>query len=70
MFLGSRARPVSRADNLTDCLDNVGSSTSHNPIGFHDLVGDSFTFFTWSILVKELMPATEVLRTDGVPAKI
>jgi hypothetical protein len=40
MFLGSKVRLVSRADNLTaiyepiaDCLDNVGSLTSHNPIG-------------------------------------
>jgi hypothetical protein len=29
MFLGSRARPVRRDDNLTVvCVDNVGSSTS------------------------------------------
>jgi hypothetical protein len=43
MFLGSRARPVRRVDNLTaickaDCLDSVGSSTSHNPIGLHGLL--------------------------------
>jgi hypothetical protein len=37
MFVGSRLRPVRKADNLTaichlwvDCLDNVRSSTSHN----------------------------------------
>jgi hypothetical protein len=38
MFVGSRARPVRKADNLTGpsmCrhLDNVGSSISHNPTG-------------------------------------
>jgi hypothetical protein len=44
MFVESRARPVRRADNLTAisesivCLDNVGSLTSHNLIGLHDLL--------------------------------
>jgi hypothetical protein len=43
MFLGSRARPVRRADNLTamcepNCLDNVGPLTSHNPIDLHGLL--------------------------------
>jgi hypothetical protein len=43
MFLGSRARPTRKADILADicwanCLDNVGSSTSHNPIGLHGLL--------------------------------
>jgi hypothetical protein len=41
MFLGSRARPVRTTDNLTaiaDCLDNVGFSTFHNPIGLHGLL--------------------------------
>jgi hypothetical protein len=44
MFLGSKVRPVSRADNLTaiylaDCPDNVGSLTSHNPIGLQACYG-------------------------------
>jgi hypothetical protein len=34
MFLGSSARPARRAD----CLDNVGSSISHNPIDLHGLL--------------------------------
>jgi hypothetical protein len=39
MFVGSRARQVRRADNLAPvCLDNVGSLTSHNPIGLHGLL--------------------------------
>jgi hypothetical protein len=42
IMLGSKVRPVRRADNLaamsTDCLDNVGSLTSHNPIGLHGLL--------------------------------
>jgi hypothetical protein len=49
--MGSKARPVRRADNLTaiyvwaDCPDNVGSLTSHNPIGLQGLLRDSFTFY-------------------------
>jgi hypothetical protein len=39
MFLGSEARPVRKADNLNaECLDRVGSSTSHNPVGLHGLL--------------------------------
>jgi hypothetical protein len=40
---GGKGRSVHRADNLTDrhlwafCLRNVGTSTSHNPIGLHGL---------------------------------
>jgi hypothetical protein len=36
MFLDSKVRRVHGSDNLTtistDCLDNAGSLTSHNPI--------------------------------------
>jgi hypothetical protein len=41
IFLGSRARLMRKADNLTAVceptvyLESVGSSTSHNPIGLH-----------------------------------
>jgi hypothetical protein len=38
MFLGSKVRRVHKADELTDCLHNVGSLTSHNPIGLHSLL--------------------------------
>jgi hypothetical protein len=43
MFLRSKARAVRTADNLTAiyepiCLDNVGSLTSHNPVGLHGLL--------------------------------
>jgi hypothetical protein len=40
MFLGSRARPVRKANNLTAIceLDSVGSLTSYNPIGLHSLL--------------------------------
>jgi hypothetical protein len=34
MILGGKAWPVCRAD----CLDTVGSLTSHNPIGLHGLL--------------------------------
>jgi hypothetical protein len=42
-FLGSKVRLVRRVDNLiticeADCLDNVGSLTSHNPIGLQGLL--------------------------------
>jgi hypothetical protein len=54
MFLGSKVRRVRRADKLTaicaDCLDNVGSLTSHNPIGLHGLLRDSFTLWRRSVL--------------------
>jgi hypothetical protein len=44
MFLGNRERSVREARKLTaicgDCLDNVESSTSHNPIGLHGLLGE------------------------------
>jgi hypothetical protein len=33
-----------------DCLENIGSSTSHNPIGLHGLYGDSFTLWRRSVL--------------------
>jgi hypothetical protein len=42
MYLGSKVRRVRMADNLTaiwaDCLDNVGSLISHNPIGLQGLL--------------------------------
>jgi hypothetical protein len=39
LFLVSGTLPVRRADNLTTiCLYNVGSLTSHDPIGLHGLL--------------------------------
>jgi hypothetical protein len=40
---GAKGRPARKADNLTAIcepivLDNVGPSTSHNPMRFHDLL--------------------------------
>jgi hypothetical protein len=36
---GGKGRPARQADNLTaDYLENVGASTSHNPMGFHGLL--------------------------------
>jgi hypothetical protein len=50
MSLWSRARPVRKADNITalclDCLDNVGSLTSHNPRGLHGLLWGELYFLT------------------------
>jgi hypothetical protein len=47
---GDKGRPARKVGNLTaihlraDCLENVGVSTSHNPMGLHGLLRDSFTF--------------------------
>jgi hypothetical protein len=35
---GSKRRPARKADDLTDCLENVGASTSHNSMGLHSLL--------------------------------
>jgi hypothetical protein len=36
---GAKERPARKADNLTaDCLENVGTSTSHNHMGLHGLL--------------------------------
>jgi hypothetical protein len=51
MFLGVRARPVHIADNFTAIcepivsLDNVGSSTSHNPVFLYYLLRRYLYFF-------------------------
>jgi hypothetical protein len=39
MFVGSRERPVSKADNqAVDYIDNVGSLSSCNSIGVYSLL--------------------------------
>jgi hypothetical protein len=40
---GGKVRPARKADNRTaicepNCLQNVGTSTSHNPTGLHGLL--------------------------------
>jgi hypothetical protein len=38
---GGKERPAREADNLTaicEPIDNVGASTSHNPMGLHGLL--------------------------------
>jgi hypothetical protein len=35
---GGKGRQVRKADNLTDCLENVAASTSHNRMGLHGLL--------------------------------
>jgi hypothetical protein len=41
-LLGGKGRPARKADNLiaisADCLENVGASTSHNPMVLHGLL--------------------------------
>jgi hypothetical protein len=59
MFLGSKAaagaygwQPYRHL--WADCLDNVGSLTSYNPIGLHGLLRDSFTFTGfWYLLLRQ-----------------
>jgi hypothetical protein len=55
MFLEAKERPARKANNLAaiyiwaDFLENVGTSTSHNPMGLHGLLQDTFTlYFTFS----------------------
>jgi hypothetical protein len=43
---GGKGRPARKPDNLTDFLENVAASTSHNPMGLHGLLNYSFTLFT------------------------
>jgi hypothetical protein len=42
ILMGGKGRPARKAGNLTailaDCLENVGSLTSHNPIGLHGML--------------------------------
>jgi hypothetical protein len=51
IFPGSRARPAHKADNLTDCLDNVGSSTSHNPNASTACYRDNFFKYKLSVII-------------------
>jgi hypothetical protein len=49
---GSKGRPAREADNLlrdlcADCLENVGASTSHNPMGLHGLLQGQLYLFTF-----------------------
>jgi hypothetical protein len=45
---GGKGRPARKADKFTALceltLENVGASTSHNPMGLHGLLQDGFTF--------------------------
>jgi hypothetical protein len=55
MFLESEVLLVRRADNLTaiswaDCLDNVGTLISHNPIGFHGLLRGQLYFTLYNFV--------------------
>jgi hypothetical protein len=73
MFLGSGAQLVRRVHNLTGIceltvLDNVGSSTSHNPIGLHGLLRDSFTYFSLlEMLCQFLYAASDQVTLPGTP---
>jgi hypothetical protein len=54
MFLGSKVRRVRKADNLgADCLDNVGSLTSHNPIGLQGLLRGQLYFFFFTVHARD-----------------
>jgi hypothetical protein len=52
MFLGSRARPLLKTDNLTAiCEPVLGASTSHSSLGLHVLLRgyDSFTLLSYVV---------------------
>jgi hypothetical protein len=55
MLVGSRARPVRKADSYqwANCLDNVGSSTSHNLISVHSLIREIALLFKKIFLILE-----------------
>jgi hypothetical protein len=47
---GGKGRPAREADLGAECLENVGASTSHNPMGLHSLLQGElylFYFFTY-----------------------
>jgi hypothetical protein len=57
MFLGSKARPVRRADNLTSiCEPNVWTygilNISQPYMAPRPVTGDSFSFFTFFIFMR------------------
>jgi hypothetical protein len=53
MFLRSKARPAHRAENLTtlltDHVENVGSSASHNPVGLRGLLQEWLYIFSFVV---------------------
>jgi hypothetical protein len=56
---GGKGQPARKADNLTAIcesivLENVGASTSHNPMGPHGCYRDSFTFCFYAKLDKNV----------------
>jgi hypothetical protein len=70
MFLGSRARLVRRADNFAAiCLDNVGSLTSHNPIGLHGLEPPSWLPSVLKQMQTNPSKFTEIKSLPGEAAK-
>jgi hypothetical protein len=49
-------RPALMADNFTahvwaDCIENVGTSSSHNPMGLHGLLEEWLYFFFTVIIM-------------------
>jgi hypothetical protein len=52
---GGKGRPAREADDLTaiceaDCLDNVGASTSHNPMGLHCLLQEQLYLYLYHVV--------------------
>jgi hypothetical protein len=68
-FLGSRALPARKADNLTTLTPSVsrssrqsGISTSHNPIGLHGRYGNGFFTLPTHIRAKLDPPPTHTKK--------
>jgi hypothetical protein len=52
---GGKGQPAGKADNLTAIcepivLENVGASTSHNPLGLHGLLQGQFYIFSLHVM--------------------
>jgi hypothetical protein len=57
---GGEGRPVDKTDTLTAIcvpiyLENVGASTSHNPMGLHELYLDNFAFLPFTAFVYNVI---------------
>jgi hypothetical protein len=46
---GGKGRPARKVDNLTASKENVGASTSHNPMGLHGLLQGQVYLLTMNV---------------------
>jgi hypothetical protein len=65
IFVGSKVRPVRRADNLADCLDNVESLTSRNPIAHQSLL-TGIAFYHGKLMPSNARLSIFLKKRDGL----